>query len=381
MKATIRDPDVLHAIRPFDFIGYLRSHAWYETQRLERGAFWTKVEQHKTYEVLVPLDTQLRDFSNRMTEALSVLEDAEKRSQLEIVEDVLLNSADVIRPRLLGADYTGTISVEQGMVLHEQARDLMLAAACAAIDLRPLHARRKPEQAMEYLNHARFGTPKAGSYIMTIISPVSPRLAGGTDLLGVPLDVEEPFERKTVRMLARGLAAVARASRDVAVSGSIDPMRAAVTEGVSANLCEAIIGLHRGSGEQGVDFSFSWAPSRGIPDDAPTKISILADAIPIIQETARVFRETATIENTEVFGTIQRLEDFSGRQGQVTVFGIADGQQRTVHMQLADEDHTRALVAYESRDAVRCVGKLIREGRSWFLQNPRDFEVLPSRSE
>jgi hypothetical protein len=190
---------------------------------------------------------------------------------------------------------------------------------------------------------------------MTIISPVSPRLTGGVDLFGAPVNVDEPFERKTVRILAQGLAAVARACRDVAASGNIDPMREAISEGVSANLCEAIMGLHRGSGEQGVDFSFSWAPSRGIPTGVPRHVSILPDAIPIIQETARVFRETATVENTEIFGTIQRLEDFSGRQGRVTVFGIADGQQRTVHMQLTD--HGKPISILESAPGAKLIGK------------------------
>jgi hypothetical protein len=50
----------------------------------------------------------------------------------------------------------------------------MLAAACSALEPRPLFAPRKPELAMSYINRARFGLARRGSYIMTIISPVLP---------------------------------------------------------------------------------------------------------------------------------------------------------------------------------------------------------------
>ena len=374
MKPTIRDIETLSAIRPLDMIAYLRSNGWDQAQLLERGAFWLKVKNGETFELLLPLDPTVRDLPYRMAEVLRTLEDAEGRSQLEIIDDVVMTSADVIRSRLPGGQHSGEISVERGHLVYEQARNLMLAAACAAVEKRPLFAKRKPEQAMQFLEHARFGVPEGGSYVLKIISPVSPKLVG-KDLFGEEIG-EEPFERKAVRVLAQAVHALAVASRDVALTSGIEPMKAAVAQGVSANLCEAIVGLHEGGGERGVEFNFSWAPLRGAPSNVVSQVSITPDSIPIIGETARIFRETEAVESAEVLGIVNKLQHQGGDQGRVTIAGSADGVARTVTLELSGPDHTLAVRSYEDRIPISCVGELTREGRSWVLKNPREIELI-----
>lgn len=375
MKATIRDIETLRTVRPLEVVSYLRAHRWHQAEKFERGAFWIKEEGGTNFEILLPLDATLRDFPNRIAEVLATLEQAEKRSQLEIVEDLVTTSADVVRPRLPGANHVGEISLEQGRIVYEQARNLMLAAACAAVEKRSLFAKRKPEQAMNFLNHARFGMPQRGSYILTIISPVSPKISAGKDLLGEEI-AEEPFERRTMRTLAEAVHALEIASREVAVTGELEPMKAAVRRGVSANLCEAIIGLHEGSGEKGVEFAFSWAPLRDVPESVPRFTSVTPDFISIIRETARLFRETETVGGIEVLGVVNRLEHQGGDHGRVTIFGSADGVPRNIATELSGADHSLAVRSYTERIPFSCVGELAREGRSWVLRNPREIELL-----
>ena len=372
MKGSIQDVKLLSGLRPLDLIAYLRANQWQETQKLENGAFWTKEDQ----EILLPLDATLKDFPNRMAEALGILEHVEKRSQFEIFEDLVITNADVIRPRLIGVNGDGSISLEQGTAIHQEARNLMLAAACSTIEKKSLFAKRKPEQAMNYLNHARFGIPQRGSYILTIISPVSPKIAAGKDLFGKELEPEEPFERKTVKTLARALHAAEQACREVAASSDIEPMKKAVASGVSANLCEAIIGLYRASGDKGIQFGFSWTPMRGVPADVVSNISISSDAIPFLEETARVFRETEAVDDSEVLGTVNKLEHQDGEQGKVTLAGSVEGVPRRVIMELSGEDHQNAIRSYRERVPMVCVGTLVREGRSWVLKSPREVRLI-----
>ena len=372
MKGSIQDAKLLSGLRPLDLIAYLRANQWQEAQKLENGAFWTKEDQ----EILLPLDATLKDFPNRMAEALGILEHVEKRSQFEIFEDLVITNADVIRPRLIGVNGDGSISLEQGTAIHQEARNLMLAAACSTIEKKSLFAKRKPEQAMNYLNHARFGIPQRGSYILTIISPVSPKIAAGKDLFGKELEPEEPFERKTVKTLARALHAAEQACREVAASSDIEPMKKAVASGVSANLCEAIIGLYRASGDKGIQFGFSWTPMRGVPADVVSNISISSDAIPFLEETARVFRETEAVDDSEVLGTVNKLEHQDGEQGKVTLAGSVEGVPRRVIMELSGEDHQNAIRSYRERVPMVCVGTLVREGRSWVLKSPREVRLI-----
>src|SRR5258708_6903801 len=134
-----------------------------------------------------------------------------------------------------------------------------------------------------------------------------------------------------------------------------------------------------------VDFLFSildpnfvamTTPSRGVPVGIESVVSILPDSMPILEATARVFRETETVESSEGIGTVQKLEHQGGDQGKVTIVGTADGEPRTVHLELTGADHSLAVDAYEQRILVKRVGELRRVRRSWILRNPRGSAVL-----
>jgi hypothetical protein len=85
MKVDIRDADVLRAIQPSAFATYLRTRGWKE--HAEAGASWTAFT-YGDFEITLPLTTDLRDFSIRMSEALRTLELAEDRSQLQLLSDL-----------------------------------------------------------------------------------------------------------------------------------------------------------------------------------------------------------------------------------------------------------------------------------------------------
>ena len=89
----------------------------------------------------------------------------------------------------------------------------MPAAACAAVEKRSLYAKRKPEQSTSFLNHAKFGSPQWGSYVLTIISPVRPKISLGRDLTEEE-PTNEPFEQQTMITLAEAVSALEIAARD-----------------------------------------------------------------------------------------------------------------------------------------------------------------------
>lgn len=374
MKATIRDTATLRTVQPLELVAYLRARGWMETQQAPHASYWTKEVGTSNYEVLLPFERDATGYPQRISELLCELELEENRSQIEIFEDLSFASADVIRPRLPTANEDGTISLEDGKAAYEHARALMLAAACAEIEKREVFAKRKPEQAMRFLQQAKFGVPKRGSYMMTIISPVPPRIIVENALLDVP--AAEPYERRTVTLLARALETVTRAGRLVASTGDFAPMKAAVATGVSANLCDALIALHHCSGERGVDFQFSWAPSRGRPDAAPSAVSIKPDLIPILVETSRVLRETGVQTDVRVLGTVHKLEHAEGTKGIVTIYGTVDGVTRSVNVELDGDDHAMAVRSYQQRSPLHLAGELVKKGRTWYLVQPRNVKLL-----
>ena len=378
MRATIRDPEALQAVPPPALAAYLRNRGWHQVEQVgDKASVWSRtVEEAGELEILMPLRRDLRDFPQRMAEVLGTLEVAERRAQSEILDDITAAAFDVLRIRLLGEQFEdGTMPLEQGVRAVERTRDLVLAAACAAVSPRPVYYTRKPPQATEYAARVRLGQTAHGSYVLTVRSPVPPGLAFG-------LDVEDPFERRVTKTLARALLATRNASLDALATGSLDAFRQAIALGVSANLCDAVAGLAGDMGARGVDFNLSWSAGREIHGDVPSSVVIDADSVQIIEEAGRLFRETAPQEDFEIQGFVVRLDRSEGAEtGIATVTTPFEGGFRNVRLTLGGDEYDLAVTAHANRRRVRALGVLAREGRSYVLRNPHGIEVEPEAEE
>ena len=104
------------------------------------------------FEITVPLNHQFRDFAARMGDALQVLEAFEARSQIQIFQDLLVTGADVIRLRLADAELAdASVPLDEGAALIQKAKDMVLAAACAAVNPRTYYPSRKSGRRWYYI--------------------------------------------------------------------------------------------------------------------------------------------------------------------------------------------------------------------------------------
>ena len=93
IKVTIRDPVILSTIEPPEVVRYLQATGWKkESEQAGKWSIWLQEREGEEYEVTVPLRTQYRDFAFRISDILCVLEVFEKRSQLEIFQDLFPTS-------------------------------------------------------------------------------------------------------------------------------------------------------------------------------------------------------------------------------------------------------------------------------------------------
>lgn len=375
MRVTIRDPEILRAISPMEVAAYLRTRGWHEVRVVSRkGSYWIwkDIEGHE-FEVALPLDRNLGDYLHRMGDLLGTLEESEDRSQFDILRDLTETAADVVRiPANYAEAADGSMPFEDGVAFFGHARDLMLAAACSSVRRQGAFHTRKPGQAVQYVRSVRLGQTEPGSYTLCILSRVPPALKG-TD--GLILSVDDPFERQVTDTLARALTATELAAQRSAATGKFDDFRDAVNVGVSANLCEAIVGLSRfAAPSKGLAFDFSWARNRPTPQKTPGRITLPVDAVPVIQEAGRVLRATSPQEDFFLYGPVVRLErESDGIPGRIIVLAFVDGTTRKVSVVLAPDDYVQAIQAHEKSIPITCEGDLLKEGRSYILSNPHHF--------
>jgi hypothetical protein len=372
VKATIRDADTLRSIRPLEMASYLRAGGWQETQLVAgQRAVWNF--RGAEFEAVVPLDHSCGDYAMRISDILRTLELVEERSQIEILNDLAITSADVIRLRIGNKLSDGSVPIEEGVKFVEKSRDMMMAAACATVDRRACFPTRKSVQAMEYVRKLRMGQTERGSFVMTIISRVPPALSAPDRLF----DANDPFERQVTSTLAQALSSLRSAAENGAAKGEMVPFQESVREGVSANLCDSIVGISSaGEDSRDIEIDFSWARTRPQASSVPRRVLISADAVPVIAEAARHFRETSPREEFELHGPVVKLERPEGSPtGRVTVSSFVDDQPRKVTLELPENEYHKALRAHKHEQFVFCYGVLVREGRSYSLKDPRELTV------
>ena len=295
MKASIQDPQALQALSPLDIAAYLRTRGWQEVDADPRASRWVLRQKKEEFEVLLPLDRQLRDYALRLSELLSSLAAVEQRSQLQILADLTTAGADILRFRPVHASFEdGSIPLHLGLAVIQGARDMLLASACSAMSPQPFFTEPVPLEAQRYVQSLRIKHTESGSFALAILSPVPPEFEGAFSRYP---DVDEPFERRVVKTFLRALSAIQGAATESMATGKIEPFERSVEVGASANLCAALASLQEETGAE-VEIDVTWAAVRAMREgEVPSKVRFSQDVSPVLKEAGRVLRERAGVSD------------------------------------------------------------------------------------
>jgi hypothetical protein len=94
MKVTIKDSQTLETVQPDIIQAHLQATGWQETGRIynDSGAIWRfKNDPTNEYEILLPLQHNLGDYAERISDILKTLEIVEKRDQVDILSEFITN--------------------------------------------------------------------------------------------------------------------------------------------------------------------------------------------------------------------------------------------------------------------------------------------------
>jgi hypothetical protein len=289
MKAHILDAESLCAISPAAIAAFARSEGWIKLEGYGAHADVYAGDGHP--EIIVPRTDLVADYASAVSRLIEVFAKSTDRDELVIYRDLIGADRDVVRVRVLGAENDGSVALDAGVTIVAQAREMLLAAACAARSPQPVFRPHANREANDYMRRVKLGQTEHGSFVVTLLAPVPPLLepVRGPGPVPAPrwasLD-DEPLERIVTRRLMDALAA-SRSAAEVALSGDGAAFENAVAAGVSANLCEAVAGLIEPS--NGLDISLTWARTRPTPE-AHRKVAFSSKDAEILREAARTFR-------------------------------------------------------------------------------------------
>ncbi|ROO62406.1 hypothetical protein EDC02_4383 [Micromonospora sp. Llam0] len=386
IQAEVTDHAALAARSPLELAMYLRSQDWTRQSKSGTSAQWIKVVDGAEFEALQPLESTLRDYPARVRDILQVLAVVEGRSQLDILADISNVSMDVHTVRAFPAgNVPGTIGLDDGVQAFESLRNVV---AAAAYSVRPDQARavqpaRKPAEVLKFLREVRFGPGSEGSFVLSVFTPVPPRLASGQASLfdeDLPQAMEpaEPFERQVSLKIYDAVRAAYDAANEALVGpAGLDAFTTAVRDGVSANLCEALAGL---GGESGHPFELALrlAPGRPLRTRQLPPIRFRHDHLPVLVAAAQGLRERIPEEGVLIVGNVVRLHREETGSGEVSIAGVIEGEDRLRRfwVNLPQADYDQAVRAHREMLSVSVRGDLVRRATRLHLRNPTAFQVL-----
>jgi hypothetical protein len=386
IRAQVTDRDALGARLPSELAMYLRAHDWAIRERSGSSATWTKTVSGDEFEALQPLESTIRDYALRVRDLLNVVAISEDRSELEVLHDISSVSMDVHTVRAFPPDNgPGMIGLDDGVQAFESVRSLMIAAAysVSAEQPRAVQPARKSAEVLRLLREVRIGPSSEGSFVLSVRTPVPPRLSATQPTLfdedrAEEVEPAEPFERRVSLRVYDAVRAAHDAANDALVGpNGLDVFTEAVPTGVSANLCEALVGL---GGEAGHPFELALrlAPSRPLRTRRFEPVRFRRDHLPVLASAAREMRERVPEEGAVVAGNVVRLHREGPGSGEISIAGTVEGDDRLrrVWMNLGDQDYAAATRAHQEMFTVSVRGDLVRRGTRLYLTNPAAFRIV-----
>ena len=375
----ISDVEALSQITPWVLRNYVAAQGWREVEPYGDVGY-VYAQDEISDEILIPSRQDFSDYALAVSKIILALAETEERDELAIARDLSLAQFDRIRVRIPEDRGDGSVSLDSGLALIKQARDMLLSAACSA--KRPQRSFRLGgnRAANDYIKKVRLGQTERGSFVINLLSPAVLSLpACATKGISSQTPERDTFERRVTRKLATGLQTIHEETRMAYASpGRFDRIREEGIEryGVSANLCEAVSELADACNGSGVDISISWAvayPS----SESRVQIRFDSEDAHVLKEAANILRSQRSRPAITIKGFVSSLaRESDERKGRASIKANIGDTERAVRVDFSSADYNRIVEAHRSRQAVSVIGDLWFDGHRWSLTDPRDVEVL-----
>jgi hypothetical protein len=315
--------------------------------------------------VVLPRDDGARDYRLRLGELLRTLAVVEARPPDEIAADLRNPGADRLLARIVSASSSaGSIPLSFAATLMGSLRELVVAAACAEEEPRPFYAK-ATKSGTEHGTLWRMGQTQVGSFVVPIECAVVPAVGRQGNLPNAP-----PLSRRVATRIMRGLGAVEHAVLD----GEAGGLTARFTDGLNANMCEALLALQPTGADLALELSAHWSPRLAAPEGVPRRVRVETQGFDLLKGTAQALRAPAGAIEREFVGEVVRL----GRDhddGVAVIEFDEGGRTMRADVHLARLEYAIACDAHRDGRSVRVAGRLgAVSAKKWRIFSPSGFQ-------
>lgn len=356
-------------ITPESIKSYLALTGWQLSAHVDTLAeVWRRLSGDELQELVIPL-VEANDFDLRMRELVQQTSSYDGIAPSELTRRINTVAYDQFSFRVVHSDVRdGTIPLNDGIDLTRNARDLISAAANAALSKKRSFSGRQPLEVIDFIKSTRLGQTEHGSYVVNIFCRI-----------GEPFgDRAASFDVAVSSALKNALESLQKSLSQF--NDSQDPLvfERTVIDGVSSNLCDALLNMFGNQKQRAISISFSAGTGRRIFQPQSYNFSFPPSEANAIKLASDYFKQIYTLQNVEVAGYIKRLDqELGSSSGHVWIHTTLPNQQeKNVQVELPEHLYIQAIHAHETKQLVRCIGNVVVSPRSARVIDMSEFRVL-----
>ncbi|MGX9710785.1 hypothetical protein [Stenotrophomonas maltophilia group sp. LNF259] len=350
-------------------VAYLKSRKWNESGEFPGLATLWSAPTNPDIQVAVPTDASIADYADRMSDVTREVAEYEGRSPASVVDDMLGRFSGIVSVRVLGNDTSlGKIPIRDGLIAVAKLKSLFTAAALALGGKRPVYGGKIPEVAKGYLDSLLLGQTEIGSYVINAYAPSE---------WSSQRRPEPTYARSVISSMAVALEVIEGvAAKDIDTADRFAELDQAVSYGVSANLCDALLGFAGARGGRPFEIAVK-SPFGGLVEGVDKKFHFGEGSASRLRIASGYYKGDYVIPSVTLLGIVRDLSRSNPSDpGEVVIQARVADAERSVTIQLNPVDYHIAVLAHDQGALVRCSGSVrIKAGRATLLQ-PHGFTLV-----
>lgn len=378
MKISEEIKQKLSTVNIDNLVLFLQTQKWIKDYEDKSISIWHRTEtEYLDFEILLPLDLYLKDYYERLYDALSILANFYNKDFNNIINSIVNFISDKIKIQVIEEDVKeGVIPLLDGVKLFENVKEIMIAATLATLNKKKYFFGNRPDEATRYVNSLKLGQTEKGSYIVNILSPID---LNNNDFLFYHESLS--FTRKVTESLTLSLSSLQTGLAEYTKNNSFTVFDETVKNGVSANLCDAISELSGPDKKREINIVIEFANTLA---EKPRRESFQfsKNDSRIMKEVANYLMENVTFEDYTLVGFVIKLaRDESHIEGEIVLSCFVEEKSRNVKVYLNKEEYEIAISAHKNHKMLRINGTVVIEKRKARLVNVKKIEELDIESD
>lgn len=354
---------------------YLQLNGWIRNYNFaNKNLMVFNFSKNKEKSIALPILESFDDFYTTLSGILQKLSFLENRDIRDILKDISTTFIDRLEFRVISkATDDGKLPIEYAAECINGLRELILYSACAEQNARPI-CFRATDLAKGYLENFKLAQTEKGSFIINIDIQVVDE-ANEQIVLDDCGDVSS-FEHKIVKRISTAIAQVDEVVKNKKPLSEI--AQNAYENGITANMCEALLKLKPERVEAQIAATIRYASAITKKTGITEKIDIQTNHFLVMNELSKIYRDNVLVQDVTLVGIIRTLSKRNideEVEKTIRLYTTFEGKNRTVTIELENEQYRIACDAHKDGLEVRVAGELDMSGRHWIITKVTEFTL------